>query len=172
MFVIHYGHACQCWLNYASTAGNLPGLLGEGCIKHIMKLQASLAFPHHLVHCNMLKLVPHFVLHGPSIGANASLAQKFYHYIHVRQPLCYESTCIQVLGAFVKLGHWLPLMVDSVAAPQASLPTRVNALVVLSAMLHAAGMPLSLCWQVLSEAWCAQQLPHKAAEPTCQFMIA
>ncbi len=54
---------------------------------------------------------------------------------------------MQVLGAFVKLGHWLPLMVDSVAAPQASLPTHVNALVVLSAMLHAAGMPLGLYWQ-------------------------
>ena len=31
-------------------------------------------------------------------------------------------------------------MVDAVAAPQASLTTRVNALVVLSAMLYAAGM--------------------------------
>lgn len=30
-------------------------------------------------------------------------------------------------------------MVDTVAAPQASLTTRVNALVVLSAMLYAAG---------------------------------
>ena len=57
---------------------------------------------------------------------------------------------MQVLGAFVKLGHWLPLMVDSVTAPQASLPTRINALVVLSAMLHAAGMPLPLCWQARS----------------------
>ena len=35
-------------------------------------------------------------------------------------------------------------MVDTVAAPQAALPTRVNALVVLSAMLHAAGMPQDL----------------------------
>ena len=51
---------------------------------------------------------------------------------------------MQVVGAFVRLGHWLPLMVDTVAAPQAALPTRVNALVVLSAMLHAAGMPLHL----------------------------
>ena len=57
---------------------------------------------------------------------------------------------MQVLGAFVKLGHWLPLMVDSVAAPQASLPTRVNALVVLSAMLHAAGMPLPLAPSIRS----------------------
>lgn len=39
------------------------------------------------------------------------------------------------------MGHWLPLMVDTVAAPQASLTTRVNALVVLSAMLYAAGKP-------------------------------
>ena len=51
---------------------------------------------------------------------------------------------MQVVGAFVRLSHWLPLMVDTVAAPQAALPTRVNALVVLSAMLHAAGMPLEL----------------------------
>ena len=49
----------------------------------------------------------------------------------------------QVIGAFTPIGHWLPLMVDSVAAPQASLTTRVNALVVLSSMLYAAGMLLS-----------------------------
>ncbi|KAA6419548.1 MAG: hypothetical protein FRX49_10473 [Trebouxia sp. A1-2] len=74
------------------------------------------------------------------------------HLPHLLSPLCsaagdeeeqvahYVVQAAQVLGAFVKLGHWLPLMVDSVAAPQASLPTRVNALVVLSAMLHAAGV--------------------------------
>lgn len=86
------------------------------------------------------------MLHGQTITANVSLTQKFYHSIDVQQPLKFTSTCMQVLGAFVKLGHWLPLMVDSVAAPQASLPNRVNALVVLSAMLHAAGMPLPFCW--------------------------
>ena len=47
----------------------------------------------------------------------------------------------QVIGAFVKLGYWLPLMVDGMAAPQASVFSRVNVLVVLSAMLHAAGTP-------------------------------
>lgn len=47
--------------------------------------------------------------------------------------------CVQVIGAFVKLSHWLPLMVDAVAAPQASLTTRINSLVVLSSMLYASG---------------------------------
>ena len=46
---------------------------------------------------------------------------------------------MQVIGAFVQLSHWLPLMLDAVAAPQASLTTRVNALVVLAAMLFASG---------------------------------
>ena len=51
---------------------------------------------------------------------------------------------MQVVGAFVNLGHWLPLMVDSVAAPQASFTTRVNTLVVLAAMLYAAGTSCSI----------------------------
>jgi hypothetical protein len=76
---------------------------------------------------------------------------------------------MQVLGAFVKLGHWLPLMVDSVAAPQASLPTRVNALVVLSAMLHAAGIPLPLCWPgpSIRSTRRITATAYKAAQPSC-----
>ena len=51
-----------------------------------------------------------------------------------------EVLCmVQVIGAFVQLDHWLPLMLDAVTAPQASLTTRVNALVVLAAMLYASG---------------------------------
>ena len=76
---------------------------------------------------------------------------------------------MQVLGAFVKLGHWLPLMLDSVAAPQASLPTRVNALVVLSAMLHAAGIPLPLCWlgPSIRSTRHITATAYKAAQPSC-----
>jgi len=79
---------------------------------------------------------------------------------------------MQVLGAFVKLGHWLPLMVDSMAAPQATLPTRVNALVVLSAMLHAAGMPLLLCWQPpsISSTVCATVVMYNAVQLTCSII--
>ena len=51
---------------------------------------------------------------------------------------------MQVIGAFVNLGHWLPLVVDSVAAPQASFTTRVNTLVILAAMLYAAGTSCSI----------------------------
>lgn len=116
----------------------------------------------------MPNFIPQFVLHGPIIEANVSLTKNSTTALTCISPFEYEPTCMQVLGAFVKLGHWLPLMVDSVAAPQASLPTRVNALVVLSAMLHAAGMPLFLCWQALSEAWCAQRLPYNAAQLTCR----
>lgn len=50
-----------------------------------------------------------------------------------------QTNAMQIVGAFVKLSHWLPLMLDAVAAPHASLTTRVNALVVLSAMLYASG---------------------------------
>ena len=58
---------------------------------------------------------------------------------------CQTWACKQVIGAFTRLDHWLPLLVDSVAAPQASLVTRVNALVLLAAMLFAAGtMPVTL----------------------------
>ena len=47
---------------------------------------------------------------------------------------------LQVVGAFVKLSHWLPLVLDAVSAPQAALTTRINSLVVLSAMLYASGL--------------------------------
>lgn len=52
----------------------------------------------------------------------------------------YTVIMLQVVGAFVKLSHWLPLLLDAVSATQAALTTRINSLVVLSAMLHASGL--------------------------------
>ena len=82
-----------------------------------------------------------------------------------------QTNAMQVVGAFVKLSHWLPLMLDAVAAPQASLTTRVNALVVLSAMLYASGKLKYIAVQnspnVQSTACNEQQAPRRCKARSC-----
>ena len=66
----------------------------------------------------------------------------------------------QALGAFVPVRLWLPLGVEAVTAEKAGPGQRASALVVLSSMLHAAGMP--------GGASCSARSPASCRLPTLQ----